>query len=236
MATLQPSRVSRLVLGGSGVMTSLAEHRQLLERFGVRSAAELLLPTDPQGLTRLMRVAHNHAVKLPAWILRDALERLFENRAEKQQMLEALKPLGESDVSVPPMPTLLVWGDSDQVFPLEIGQRMHKHFGAQCELVVLPEAAHALQTHRPRQFNRTVLHFLRAPDHTHGSACEPAGRKPHDAVSASSSTESTSSQLSAASTDSGSSSYSMMLPLEAMGSVSVSQSSSGSSVRSTARS
>ncbi|CAI5476830.1 unnamed protein product [Closterium sp. Yama58-4] len=75
MACLEPGRVQRLVLAGSGLMTSAEEHAAVLGEWQVEHIAELLLPDDPQGVQRLMHLAYAHdAPVLPAWVLRSTHE------------------------------------------------------------------------------------------------------------------------------------------------------------------
>ncbi|CAI5942998.1 unnamed protein product, partial [Closterium sp. NIES-65] len=91
MACLEPGRVQRLVLAGSGLMTSAEEHAAVLGEWQVAHIAELLLPDDPQGVQRLMHLAYAHeAPALPAWVLRSTHEALFDNKEEKLAMLDAV--------------------------------------------------------------------------------------------------------------------------------------------------
>ncbi|CAI7874620.1 unnamed protein product [Closterium sp. NIES-53] len=98
MACLEPGRVQRLVLAGSGLMTSAEEHAAVLGEWQVEHIAELLLPDDPQGVQRLMHLAYAHeAPALPAWVLRSTHEALFDNKEEKLGMLdEVLKYLSQA--------------------------------------------------------------------------------------------------------------------------------------------
>jgi pimeloyl-ACP methyl ester carboxylesterase len=56
-------------------------------------------------------------------------------------------------------PTLLVWGENDQVLPLEQAQQALRHLIAG-QLVVLPGCGHAPQLECPREFVENVLPFL----------------------------------------------------------------------------
>lgn len=56
-------------------------------------------------------------------------------------------------------PTLLVWGDADPVFPLEIAQAALDRLQS-AELVIVPQASHALQLDAPEEFVDAVTRFL----------------------------------------------------------------------------
>lgn len=57
-------------------------------------------------------------------------------------------------------PTLLLWGDKDNVIPVEVARQALPRL-AQAELVVLPGGGHALQLDVPEAFVRAVEEFLR---------------------------------------------------------------------------
>ncbi|CAI5466345.1 unnamed protein product [Closterium sp. Yama58-4] len=166
MATLYPTRVTQLVLGGAGLMLMQGEVQGVLQHWHAKTPPDLFLPTKPCGLLRLIRLGNNEAPYLPDWVLQDALEVLFENRAEKAGLLEASLREAQANaqhpegIPVPSMPTLLVWGGSDQLFPLAIAHRMHQHFGSSCRLEVIEKGAHAIQAHNAAAFNSADLSFL----------------------------------------------------------------------------
>jgi pimeloyl-ACP methyl ester carboxylesterase len=57
------------------------------------------------------------------------------------------------------MPVLLVWGESDEIHPVEEGLFMRQHL-PDARLVVIPDAAHEAMIDQPELFNRVVLEFL----------------------------------------------------------------------------
>lgn len=54
LASLEPGRVQSLTLTNSGLLTTRAELDAMLQRWQVKSTAELLLPVDTAGVQRLM--------------------------------------------------------------------------------------------------------------------------------------------------------------------------------------
>ena len=57
------------------------------------------------------------------------------------------------------MPTLIVWGDSDQVIPPEYGEAFRELL-PNATLTVIPQCGHIPQLERPEAFFDTVLGFL----------------------------------------------------------------------------
>ncbi|CAI5464980.1 unnamed protein product [Closterium sp. Yama58-4] len=148
MATLFPERVTQLVLGGAGLMLTRDEVQGVLQHWHAKTPPDLFLPTDPSGLLRLIRLGNNEAPYLPDWLLQDALEVLFENREEKAGLLEASLREAQANaqhpegISVPSMPTLLVWGGSDQLFP-------HCHRPSHAPLLPCPRSSPLLPPSLP---------------------------------------------------------------------------------------
>jgi pimeloyl-ACP methyl ester carboxylesterase len=58
-----------------------------------------------------------------------------------------------------PHPTLLLWGDHDRVFPLDIGKQVKKLL-PQAEWHIIPEAGHLPQWEQPQVVNSLILSFL----------------------------------------------------------------------------
>lgn len=58
------------------------------------------------------------------------------------------------------VPTLLVWGENDQVFPLPTGRRLAARIPG-AHLVVLKGARHPSYLDRPEEFHRALIDFVR---------------------------------------------------------------------------
>jgi pimeloyl-ACP methyl ester carboxylesterase len=59
-------------------------------------------------------------------------------------------------------PTLLLWGDHDRVFPLEVGKQV-KALLPQAEWQVIPGSGHLPQWEQPQVVNPLILSFLKKP-------------------------------------------------------------------------
>jgi pimeloyl-ACP methyl ester carboxylesterase len=57
-------------------------------------------------------------------------------------------------------PTLIVWGEEDRVFPLPVGEEIHRTIKGST-LLRIPNAGHIPQWERPDLTNRAVIEFLR---------------------------------------------------------------------------
>ncbi|KAF6148714.1 hypothetical protein GIB67_019322 [Kingdonia uniflora] len=80
---------------------------------------------------------------------------------EKRELLAAvLKDRKLSDLPRITQPTLIIWGDQDQIFPLELGHRLKSHIGENAELVIIKDAGHAVNMEKPKRFYKHLKDFL----------------------------------------------------------------------------
>ncbi|PKI54251.1 hypothetical protein CRG98_025366 [Punica granatum] len=91
---------------------------------------------------------------------------------EKRDLIRAI-PRGRKISELPKItqPTLIIWGEHDQVFPLDLGHRLKRHIGDNAELVVVKDAGHAFNVQKPKEFYMHLKHFLidrpSLPQHNH---------------------------------------------------------------------
>lgn len=165
LASRSPELFERLVLLGSpGPVYTQADARELLDRYGVRSAGELLLPTDPKALERLMQATLRRRPALLPLLYRGLLRELFDHRRhEKERLVEGF--VGQAatlaEDPLPPMPTLILWGSEDPLLPPTLGERLRDHCGG--ELVLVEGARHAPSLDPGSPVSGVLLRWLRAP-------------------------------------------------------------------------
>ncbi|CAI0447826.1 unnamed protein product [Linum tenue] len=99
---------------------------------------------------------------LPPCLLTDFIESMCgEFTEEKKDLLKAI-PKGRrlSDIPKISQPTLIIWGEKDQVFPVELAYRMKRHVGENAELQVIKNAGHAFNVEKPKEFVKLLRTFL----------------------------------------------------------------------------
>ncbi|KAJ0877737.1 putative triacylglycerol lipase [Helianthus annuus] len=129
-------------------------------------AADMLLPQTPEKMKELMRVTFvKPPVKTPNCILVDFIDEMNkENLEEKRELIHALaKDRKLSEIPKIPQPTMIIWGDKDQVFPLELGYRLKRHLGDNADLVVLKDTGHAYIVEKTKEFYKHLKSFLLPP-------------------------------------------------------------------------
>ena len=165
LAALYPDRVRRLALLDSpGRSFTHADHQGLLDRFEVQTAEELLIPDSVDQVQVLLDLGYYKPPKTPRWVHSQVLDAMYaEHRDEKAALLrEAVGGLAQLDTrpGAITQQTLLIWGRHDQVFPLEIGERLAGDLGDLATLRVIDDARHAPNLEHPGLVSSWLLeHF-----------------------------------------------------------------------------
>ncbi|KAJ1396504.1 Alpha/Beta hydrolase fold [Sesbania bispinosa] len=127
-----PDVVERLVLCCAGVCLEEIDMKNGLFRVSnLDEAATILLPQTPDKLRELMKLSFVKPARgVPSWFLEDFIHVMCTNHIEqKRELLESILK-GRQLSNLPKInkeqPTLIVWGEQDQIFPLELGYRLER--------------------------------------------------------------------------------------------------------------
>lgn len=165
MASKLPEQVNRTVIVASpGPVYKRADYEAMLKRFAIHSVADLIVPQTSDGLIRVLEIAYHKPPYIP-WLYRqDVIDLVIApNRQEKVQLLGRLIADLDSIASRYQKiehPILLVWGEDDPLFPLELGKRFNEFLGTKGELKVMRKARHAPNLEYAKEFNRLTVEFL----------------------------------------------------------------------------
>ncbi|XP_057738903.1 uncharacterized protein LOC130955920 [Arachis stenosperma] len=167
MAAQFPESVDRLVLCCAGVCL---EEKDMDEgMFKVRTvdeAVNLLLPQTPEKIRELVKLTFVKPIKvLPSCFLNDFIDVMCtECRQERKELIQALhKDRNMSNLPKISKPTQIIWGEQDQIFPLELAHRLKRHIGEKANLVVLKNAGHAINVEKPKEMYKNIKSFLIDP-------------------------------------------------------------------------
>ncbi|MDH5585700.1 MAG: alpha/beta fold hydrolase [Nitrospirota bacterium] len=107
----------------------------------------------------------------PELISDTVIERSFQNRQRGGLLSPLYSLLDHIDIwdnhygyrlGTIPHPTLLLWGDHDRIFPLEVGKQLHRLL-PHAEWHIIAESGHLPQWERPQEVNPLILSFLGKP-------------------------------------------------------------------------
>ena len=142
---------------------STDDYQQILQRFNIPNMNQLLVPDEPRTIPDLMALAYHRPPPLPRFAWRDAHDHLFtQHTAERIALLDNLIDYLDHPHSekVRQHPVLILWGEHDLLFPVELAQRLHDHLGARAELQIIPNTAHAPIVEAPKVINNLLIEFL----------------------------------------------------------------------------
>ncbi|XP_047083824.1 2-hydroxy-6-oxononadienedioate/2-hydroxy-6-oxononatrienedioate hydrolase-like [Lolium rigidum] len=163
-------RVGPVVIASSNVLKTGADDREVLKRAGEEwgRVDDLLLPAEPAAMRRLMQmVAHRPppAIMSLDFVLRDFIQKLYTNREQLSHVYKGVT-VGTDKFQVTPLSqeVLIVWGEDDQLFPVEKAFAVQSALGGKARVEIMKETGHTPQTEDPARFNHIVLDFLLAAD------------------------------------------------------------------------
>ncbi|CAL1390332.1 unnamed protein product [Linum trigynum] len=167
MAAQFGDAVDRVVICCSGVCMEEKDLKEdgIFSVSDLEEAAKILVPQCPDKLRELVGYAFFRPPPvglLPPCLLTDFIESMCgEYTEEKKELLKAI-PKGRklSDIPKISQPTLIIWGEKDQVFPVELAYRMKRHLGENAELQVIKNAGHAFNVEKPKEFVKLLRTFL----------------------------------------------------------------------------
>lgn len=161
MAELYPELVTCLVISGSVIAMTDSIGQDVLNRLGFSSSAELLLPTSVRGLKALFSVACYRKLWFPDFLFNDFLEVMFTKREERGELLRALEESNrEAQVPSLSQKILLLWGNNDAIFNIEVAKTMREQLGDNTQFVSIDKAGHLVHLERPCQYTKHLLEFL----------------------------------------------------------------------------
>ncbi|KAK3127740.1 hypothetical protein QOZ80_7AG0577810 [Eleusine coracana subsp. coracana] len=167
MAAMYPEAVEKVVLVCAGVC--LEEKDLAAGLFPVATvgeAAQLLVPRRPEEVRRLVRLTFvRPPLIMPSCFLWDYIKVMGSDYIqEKTELLYSLIE-GRQLSTLPKLtqPTLLVWGEQDLVFPMELAHRLNRHLEGNSRLVVIKNAGHAVNLEKPKDVCRNIIEFFKEP-------------------------------------------------------------------------
>jgi pimeloyl-ACP methyl ester carboxylesterase len=170
MALEHPERVTRLVLIGG----LPREVRHKLTSPSIRRALETRAPSWLVSLgnrlfgglmteSLLREFVHDPALLTPAVVDRSDRHRRRPGIIAPIMAMRDALPLWESDfagrIGAITHPTLVLWGKEDRVFPLAVGEELHRTIRGS-QFVAIPDAGHIPQWEQPDLVNRSLIAYI----------------------------------------------------------------------------
>jgi len=126
----------------------------------------LFLPQTVAEARHLQNLGyHKPPSHIPSFVFKDLIRHFNLRYKERAAVADYMdKNLGgpflsQEDIT---QETLIVWGQYDVLFPVELAERVVNALGTKAQLKIVPDAGHAPNLEKPKEFNQIVLDFLRS--------------------------------------------------------------------------
>lgn len=166
IAVLFKDSIERVVICGAGVCMEEKDLRDGLFRVSdLEEACKILVPQSPDKLRELMGFCFYKPPSvmslMPSCLLVDFIRAMCTECEQKRDLIRAI-PRDRKMSNIPKIsqPTLILWGEYDKIFPLELAHRLKRHLGDNAELVVLKNAGHALNVEKQKEYHKHLKSFL----------------------------------------------------------------------------
>ena len=157
-----PQSIKKLILIDSpGPVFSSEDVQSLNQRFSMEDPAGLFVPTEPEGIRALLDICYHGTVPpIPKEILVDMWDTTSFSKYhdEKRLLLHDLLQSRESFSDVQWKVDALIWGEFDEIFPLQEAHELEKETGAQ--LHVIRNTAHCPFVEKPNEFIKMFTPML----------------------------------------------------------------------------
>ena len=173
MALEHPARVSKLVLIGGLPQQILLKLTSPSIKRALESRAPSWVVSFGNWLfgglmteSVLRELVHNPALLTPAVIERSNRNRRRPGLIKPIMSSRNALPLWETGFATRlhslSHPTMILWGEQDRVFPLSVGEELHRTIPGS-QLVTIPDAGHLPQWEQPDLVNSILIAYIHSP-------------------------------------------------------------------------
>ncbi|CAN1813165.1 Uncharacterized protein Mb2734 [Linum perenne] len=133
MAAQFPGAIEKIVLCCAGVCLEEKDMENgLFKVSNLDEAASILMPQTPEKLKELMRFSFVKPAKgVPTYFLSDFIDVMCTDYVhEKTDLIRSIlsgRNLSELPPYINMQKTLIIWGDQDQIFPIELAHRLKRY-------------------------------------------------------------------------------------------------------------
>ncbi|MDG1252989.1 MAG: alpha/beta hydrolase [Schleiferiaceae bacterium] len=160
LAGKHPEEIENLVLIDPLNRYYALETLDSLERALGRPIEEVLLPKDVEGFDLMQQISIKDPLYVPEFVKQRAVDNIYtENASQREGLLRAIERDAnelKTEMNGYSGPTLLIWGESDAIFPVKNGRELLQDY-PNARLEIIRKSGHSPHMERPFE----VLDVLR---------------------------------------------------------------------------
>ncbi|MGF1876381.1 alpha/beta hydrolase [Photobacterium frigidiphilum] len=158
-----PERIDKsIIIASPGPLFSEKDLDDLCLRTGVDNPENLFVPQNSDEVRRLFDNVFYDKKYMPDFIADQIYTSYFSPwQAERTSLIQTLIKDRDRTAEFPPnnLPSsMVIWGDSDQIFPLKSGIQLSGYLNA--PIVVIPETGHGVTNEQPEVVVKLIKSFL----------------------------------------------------------------------------
>lgn len=144
---------------------SLQYADSIAKEMGVQSINNLLMPPGPEEMKASLKVIYYKVPYIPDFVFNEMFDPSFPTTRDEQKKLLndliAKEKLYQNKEYRFTFPVCILWGELDKLIPLSTAQSLISYFNVPEQRVhIFPEAAHAINMERPKDFVRELKKVL----------------------------------------------------------------------------
>ncbi|MGF1681541.1 alpha/beta fold hydrolase [Photobacterium minamisatsumaniensis] len=159
----KPERVKKgVIIASPGPLFSDDDLADLCVRAGVDQPENLFVPENQQEVRRLFEHVFVEPKKMPDFVAEQIYDSYFSPyKNEKRLLIQSLNVDRDRISHYPPAqlpPSLLIWGDSDQIFPLKNGISLSQYMNS--AIIVIPNTGHGVTNEQPETVTKLLKSYI----------------------------------------------------------------------------
>jgi pimeloyl-ACP methyl ester carboxylesterase len=133
---------------------------------GAPNGRKFLLPENGKQLKKVFAVTYHNPPNYPAFLLNKPARMLYaDDQGHKINMINYLYD-NEEEMKAWPVkyngPTQVIWGEHDQLIPLENAYALQEYYGSETGLKILDSSAHVPNMEQPKEVAQTIKTFIQS--------------------------------------------------------------------------
>lgn len=167
IANNYPDQVEKLILVDAAIKYVYeSDTERILKLFDVLSVPEFFVPDTHHGLKKLIAASVGEkGVVPPGFTMPRFHEELYmqnfkDKRLVVSRLMQARAEYEEREYNFK-MPVHLIWGELDQLIPIDRGQRLYEHLNKKATFDIIKGGGHMPNMNKTKEFNRLLKGYLR---------------------------------------------------------------------------
>ncbi|WP_228768533.1 alpha/beta fold hydrolase [Shewanella sp. TC10] len=159
----EPSVNKAIMLASPGIVFGDEDMDAMSQRFGQSVPEAVFVPENKEGVRHLLEHTFVDHPWYPSFIDEQIYQSYFADfHAQKKSLITTLPAyrdqLNPVEFKGKLPPSLLIWGENDNVFPLEKGIEFSEFLNA--PIIVIPDASHGLSNDFPESISQMIRDFI----------------------------------------------------------------------------